>query len=82
MKKNPTCTNPLNKLHDAAFGGHLPVVKTLLANDSIDPNALVADTNKHGCAGMSALHLAAINGHLSVVKTLLANDSIDPSSCS
>ena len=41
------------------LGGQLSVVETLLANDSIDPNVLVADTNKHRKAGMHSLDLAA-----------------------
>lgn len=55
----PECRMPATSLHEAAFLGHLPSIKTFLDEDAAGVNTTLAETS-----GLSALHLATQQARL------------------
>ncbi|EGN97177.1 hypothetical protein SERLA73DRAFT_10382, partial [Serpula lacrymans var. lacrymans S7.3] len=67
---NPKDNNRDTPLSQAAFQGHVEIVKLLLERDDVD-----ADSKNNG--GWVPLLRAAYRGHVEIVKLLLARDRID-----
>ena len=58
-------------LWNAAYNGHVGVVKMLLERDDVNPD-------RPGNGGQTPLNFAARHGHVEVVKILLGSDDVDP----